>query len=264
MKVTVFTSNQSRHLALLESLAAVCRQVFAVQECRTVFPGRVDDFFGTSDAMQDYFSRVVAAEEEIFGRLRFLPRNVRQLAIRRGDVNMLDPRGLGPALEADAFIVFGASYLKGPLAELLIERGAINIHMGTSPYYRGNSCNFWALSDGRPDYVGATVHLLSKGIDSGPILFHALPEARPMDSFVLGMEAVRAAHIGLVHYIQNGEIRRMEPVAQDKGREIRYSRRDDFTDAAARAYLKRLPSARKIGEALTDRDDGLFVRPFVG
>lgn len=46
--------------------------------------------------------------------------------------------------------------------------------MGLSPYYRGTDCNFWALYDKKPQYVGATIHLLSKGIDSGPTLYHAL------------------------------------------------------------------------------------------
>ena len=55
-------------------------------------------------------------------------------------------------------------------------KDAINIHMGISPYYRGSSCNFWAIYDGNPSYVGATIHLLSKGLDSGDILFHCLPK----------------------------------------------------------------------------------------
>jgi hypothetical protein len=264
MRLTVFTGNQPRHLSLVESLAAFARHVFAVQECRTVFPGRLDDAFRKSEAMQEYFSRAAAAEEEIFGRLRFLPRNVNQLAVRRGDLNLIDVDDLGPALASDAFVVCGAGPVEGPLADLLIERGAVHVRMGTSPYYRGDLCNFWALRDGRPEYVGATVHRLSKGADSGPILFHALPEARPMDSFALDMEAVRAAHIGIVHYLDNGEIMRMDAIPQDRGQEIRASRREDFTDEVAREYLRRLPSARKIGQALGDRDESRFVRPFIG
>ena len=47
--------------------------------------------------------------------------------------------------------------------------------MGVSPYYRGTSCNFWAIYDDNPSYVGSTIHLLSKGLDSGDILFHCIP-----------------------------------------------------------------------------------------
>ncbi len=51
---------------------------------------------------------------------------------------------------------------------------AINIHAGVSPYYRGTDCNFWALYDDNPHLVGTTIHLLSKGLDSGPMLYHAM------------------------------------------------------------------------------------------
>src|SRR5690606_39404976 len=69
---------------------------------------------------------------------------------------------LADALDSDVYVVFGASYIRGPLIDYLVARGAINIHMGVSPYYRGSSCNFWALYDGRPEYVGATIHKLSR------------------------------------------------------------------------------------------------------
>ena len=44
----------------------------------------------------------------------------------------------------------------------LLRKKALNIHMGISPYYRGTDCNFWAIYDGFPNYVGGTVMKLSK------------------------------------------------------------------------------------------------------
>ena len=46
--------------------------------------------------------------------------------------------------------------------------------MGVSPYYKGADCNFWALQDYKPQFVNATIHYLSKGLDTGDILYHAL------------------------------------------------------------------------------------------
>jgi methionyl-tRNA formyltransferase len=105
---------------------------------------------------------------------------------------------LADALRSDIYIVFGASFIKEPLIDFLIVNRAINIHMGISPYYRGSSCNFWAIYDGNPDLVGATVHLLSRNLDSGPMLFHALPKPAPIDPFLLGFRAVQAAHRALI------------------------------------------------------------------
>lgn len=263
MRITVFTSNQPRHLALIESLAGVADELFAVQECTTIFPGWVDDFFAKSPAMQAYFSRVTAAEAEVFGRPRFAPAGVRQFAVKMGDLSHVSPDLLEPALSADVFVVFGASFIRGPLCDLLVERRAVNIHMGVSPHYRGSSTNFWAMYDRRPDLVGATIHLLTRGLDSGPMLFHALPPAEAVDPFVHGMRAVKAAHGALVHHLRQGSLFGLEPVPQDKSRQLRYTTRADFTDQTAAEYLNRLPTPSEMRAALSRRDMGQFLRPQV-
>ena len=261
MRITVFTSNQPRHVALIESLAGIADVVFAVQECNTVFPGQVDDFFRKSDVMRDYFGRVIAAERDVFGGPRFGPANAVQLPIKMGDLNRIELDALRPALESDAYVVFGASFINGPLCDFLVERGALNIHMGVSPYYRGSSTNFWALYDRRPDYVGATIHLLSRGLDSGPMLFHAFPPTEAVDPFVLGMKAVKAAHTTLIESIRTGEIHRIEPTPQDKSLQIRYTRNADFTDEVAREYLDRLPTPEEVRASLDSRDTSAFLLP---
>jgi hypothetical protein len=264
VRVTVLTSNQPRHIALLEAISAVADRVFAIQECNTIFPGQVDDFFRKSPVMRDYFSRVLDAERRQFGAARFPPANVSQLAIRMGDLSRLRTDVPAEALEADVFVVFGASYIRGPLAELLVERRAVNIHMGVSPFYRGSSTNFWALADGRPEYVGATIHRLTTGLDSGPILWHAFPAAEATEPFDLGMRAVQAAHDSLVAVIERGDLLSLEPVAQDRTLEVRYTRNRDFTDAVAGEYLDRLSTPAEIATALGSRDIGQFIRPVIG
>jgi folate-dependent phosphoribosylglycinamide formyltransferase PurN len=263
MRITVFTSNQPRHVALIEALARVADEVLAVQECSTVFPGRVEDFYRHSPVMQDYFSRVIAAEAEVFGRPRFAPANVRHLPIRMGDVNQLEIDALSTALSADFFVVFGASFIRGPLCDLLVSRRAVNIHMGVSPHYRGSGTNFWAMYDRRPDLVGATIHLLTRGLDSGPMLFHALPPAEAVDPFVHGMRAVRAAHVALAHHLRQGTLLTLESASQDKSRQIRYSRHADFTDQVASEYLGRLPTPAEMRAALSRRDMSQFHCPQV-
>lgn len=176
---------------------------------------------------------------------------------------MLDMETLKPCLKSDKYIIFGSSYIKGPLVEFLVSRRAYNIHMGTSPYYRGSSCNFWASYDGNYDYIGATIHLLSKGLDSGDILFHAFPEATG-EPFLLGMKAVKSAHKGLIENLKTGAIDAMEAIPQDRTLEIRYTKNSEFTDEVADVYLKSLPSAKKILEKLHKRDLSKFRKPYIG
>ena len=240
MRVTVFSSNQPRHLNLAREFAKFADTVYFVSEVKTVFPGKVSDFFQKTEVMQDYFSNVIQSEKKIFGNVDFLPNNVRTLAIKSGDLNLLSDQQLGNALSSDVFVVFGASYIKGWLIDFLVDKKAINIHMGLSPYYRGSSCNFWAMYDGNPSYVGATVHMLSKGLDSGDMLFHCVPKLQDSDSqFDFTMRSVLVAQEGLVQTVKDGRIFSMSSVQQDTSLEVRYTRNNEFTDDVAREFLGR-------------------------
>ena len=264
MKITVFTSNQPRHIHLLKKLAGIAETVYAVQECNTVFPGQVKDFFNNSAVMQQYFQKVMQAEKNIFGQVSFLPSNVKSLAIKMKDLNQLPMSALSDAMHSDCYVVFGSSFIKGELIEFLVKNKALNIHMGVSPYFRGSSCNFWAAYLGRPDMVGATIHMLSAKLDAGDMLYHALPEAKETEAFDLGMQAVAAAHNSLTERLRTGEIFDFTPVAQDKTKEIKYTVNAEFNDEVAADYLEHLPSREQIQKKLAERDLSLFLRPYIG
>jgi hypothetical protein len=255
MKITVFTSNQPRHLALISKLAGLADSVHAVIESNTVFPGHVADFFKKSDVMQRYLSHVMAAEGEIFGGLRFLPSNVATMSLKLGDLSMLARAQLQEALNSDVYVVFGSSFIRGWLADELVSKKAINIHMGLSPYYRGSSCNFWALYDRRPAFVGATIHYLSTGLDSGPILAHVRPEFSGQGPFSFTMESVNAVQNRLVAELSGGTLLTLAGVPQDKNLELRYSKNADFDDDTASFSLANLMTANELGDLLDASDE---------
>lgn len=240
MKVTIFSSNQPRHLSLAREFALISKEVFLISEVNTVFPGKVEDFFRKSEIMQSYFEKVIASEKKIFGDLRFNSNKIKQLSIKLGDLNRLTYSHLKEALSSDYYVVFGSSFIKGWLIDFLMERKAINIHMGLSPYYRGSSCNFWALYDENPNHVGATIHLLSKGLDSGEILSHCIPKPyRNENVFDFTMKSVMLSHQSLVNMVDKGTIFSIPSFKQDKSKEIRYSKNKDFNDEVADKFLKR-------------------------
>lgn len=265
MKITVFTSNQPRHLALVNKLASVCNTVYSVLECNTVFPGKVQDFYKKTEVMQRYFDSVIAAERSLYGDISFSRNNVKTLSVKLGDLNLLSQEQLADALSSELYVVFGASYIKGWLIDFLTSSKALNIHMGVSPYYRGSSCNFWALYDNKPEYVGSTIHLLSKGLDSGPMLYHALPvlkEEGEEGPFVFTMKAVEAAQQSLVNRIASKEIFDFQPLAQDKSREIRYTRNADFNDEVASEFLNRNLRAADLAAMLAKSEQPALLSPF--
>ena len=177
---------------------------------------------------------------------------MKTLSIKLGDLSKLNKTQLGKALSSDIFIVFGSSYIKGWLIDYLISQKAINIHMGLSPYYRGSACNFWALYDCKPGYVGATIHYLSRGLDSGDMLFHCVPYFIDGDSaFDFTMRSVKVAHSGLIASVKNEALYSLKPTKQEESKIIRYSRSREFNDQVAKDFLNR-------GEFLNPSD---FVYP---
>jgi hypothetical protein len=93
--------------------------------------------------------------------------------------------------------------------------------------------------DGNPNMVGATIHLLTKGLDSGPMLSHAVPAFDGEDPFHFTMKAVVVAQEALVATLRDDQWRTKQPVQQDRSLEIRCTRNADFTDDVASDFLNR-------------------------
>ena len=179
MKITIFTSNNSRHNYLINLMSSISSEIYVVQENNTIFPGLIPGHYKASKVMEKYFKKVRDAQTKIFDST-FIKKNknMNLIPMKSGDLNNFELNFFKDFLKSDFYLVFGSSYIKGDLAEFLINHKAVNIHMGISPYYRGNDCNFWALNDNNPHLVGSTVHLLTKGLDSGPILYHSLSKKK--------------------------------------------------------------------------------------
>jgi len=88
---------------------------------------------------------------------------------RVADVNGPEAAAFVESVEACATAVYGVSVIRGSVLQAL-PRPAINLHTGMTTHYRGLHSSFWALSDGRPDLVGYTLHLLDAGLDTGEVV----------------------------------------------------------------------------------------------
>jgi len=237
MKITLFTSNNKRHNYLINLISKFCAQLFVVQECGTIFSGTVPSHYPVSEAMNKYFKNVNIAQNKLFGD-SYVKKDIKILPIQSGDLNKCSLNFLSDFLKSDIYVVFGSSYIKGDLVDFLIKKKTINIHMGVSPYYRGCDCNFWALYDNNPHLVGATIHMLSKGLDSGPTLYHAMSNLKS-NPFEYTMSTVKSAFHSLVERIQDKSIFNVEPIIQDKSKEIRYSKKNEFNESIVNDYFKK-------------------------
>ncbi|MDC6465761.1 formyltransferase family protein [Pelagibacteraceae bacterium] len=240
MEITLFTSNQARHNYLANQLLNVATKLNVVQESYKISSRIVPNHYTNSTLMKEYFLNVSSAQEKLFENPTILKtnKNINLLSLKGGDLNKCSIKFLSNFLKSDIYIVFGSSYIKGELANFLIKNKALNIHMGVSPYYRGTDCNFWALFDGNPHLVGATIHMLSKGLDSGPMLYHALSEIKD-DPFLYTMSTVKSAFHSLAERIKSGKIFKYSTQVQDNVNEIRYSKKKEFNDKVVELFLSK-------------------------
>jgi len=80
-------------------------------------------------------------------------------------------RGMQP----DLISVCGASILKDAVLSIP-PKGVLNLHGGLPQKYRGIWTTHWAVVNEEPEYIGATVHHVSAGIDDGDIVFQGRPQ----------------------------------------------------------------------------------------
>jgi methionyl-tRNA formyltransferase len=240
MKVTLFTSNNHRHNYLINLLSNICDELWVVQECEKLSPEKNTDRYIKSKIIENYFKHVKEAENKIF-REEYKDRNSKNtqtLSIPSGEINNLTLSSLENFLKSDIYVVFGSSYIKGNLINFLISQKSINIHAGVSPYYRGTDCNFWALYDNNPHLVGATIHMLSKGIDSGSMLYHAMSKIKT-NPFEYTMSTIKAAFHSVAERIKDKSIFEIKPVVQNRKKEIRYSKKIEFNDQIVNEYFNK-------------------------
>jgi methionyl-tRNA formyltransferase len=79
-------------------------------------------------------------------------------------------RGLNP----DVVAVCGASILRDAILSVP-SKGILNLHGGLAQEYRGLFTTEWAIYNEQPEYIGATVHFVSAGIDDGDIVYQGRP-----------------------------------------------------------------------------------------
>jgi hypothetical protein len=258
MRITLFTSNKNRHNYLINLLSEVSDELYVIQECGTIFPGIVPGHYQASPIIKKYFENVNNAQSKLFGNsyVNNKKKNIKILPILIGDLNQCSINLLSDFLRSDVYVVFGSSYITGDLVDFLVKKKTINIHAGVSPYYRGTDCNFWALYDDNPHLVGTTIHLLSKGLDSGQILYHAMSNLKT-NPFEYTMSTVKSAFHSIAERIKDSSIFKIKPLVQDKSKEIRYSKKSEFNEEIIKKYFEKEINLNK-----NEFDNSLLKEPF--
>jgi phosphoribosylglycinamide formyltransferase 1 len=176
LRAILLTSTFRRHVFVANTAAASCDLVGVWQEEKTFRPEQYAHDAADRVVIERHFAERDASEERYFS-------SDAAVKLGRGALHRMVPPGacsdpaevaLMSASRPDVVLVFGTGILRAPVVSAF-EGRIINIHLGLSPYFRGAGTNFWPLVNRQPEYVGATIHYLDAGIDTGPILAHARP-----------------------------------------------------------------------------------------
>ena len=263
MRIGVLTSTETRHRFVARYLARRLNVVAVGYEQTGYSPAAVhhDDLTERErEIVAFHFAERVRQEERFFGHeAEPFDKNsgMRVLHIGSGTLNSPSTLQFLRAAEIEAVVVYGTNLIKQPLIDAYAGR-MINMHLGLSPYYRGTATNFYPLLNEEPEYVGATIHLIDPGIDSGPICKHARPTITPDDQpHTIGCKAILAGVEALVEVVQRLLAGRLHPTPQWRVPHPRLYLRKDYHPRQVvelyrkleagliRRYLERL----KAGEA---------------
>jgi methionyl-tRNA formyltransferase len=72
------------------------------------------------------------------------------------------------ATDPDILLIYGTGIV-GQSVLGMASHGAMNLHTGMSPEYRGADCAFWPVFNKEPQFLGATIHECTARIDGGDI-----------------------------------------------------------------------------------------------
>lgn len=120
-------------------------------------------------------------EREAQTKVRALPRPPVRLrsdaAIRVETVNGPDTVRAISGLKPDVIIHVDAGILRRQVFDIP-RIGTLNLHPGIAPLIRGRDPIYWALWKQERSWMGATIHFIDKGIDTGPVLAYVPVEPR--------------------------------------------------------------------------------------
>ena len=237
MRAILLTSTFRRHVFVANSLAKGCDLVGVWQEEKTFRPERYAQTPEDEELIQRHFAERDASEQRYFapdGTVT-LDAGATHRVVSGGGCN--DAAEVTRMVECrpDVALVFGTGILREPFLSAFQGR-VLNIHLGLSPYYRGAGTNFWPLVNREPEYVGATIHYLDAGIDTGPILAHARPDIERRDGpHDVGNKTIVAAAQTLLRAALAHTAGVVRAVPQWQGGRL-YQRKDFNADAVRALY----------------------------
>lgn len=179
MRIVIISGSHPRHLYVIEKMLQTGQVVGIVLMQRENMiqeaPFNIDAH--TKELYEKHFKLRVEMEDKYFEKkdIRDLKIDVPVLTIPREELNDYKVESFINSVSGNCIFSYGPDIIKDHILNT-VDHMAFNLHGGLSPWYKGAATMFWPFYFLEPNYVGATLHYMTRKIDGGRIVHHSVPK----------------------------------------------------------------------------------------
>ncbi len=232
-RILVLTSDKPRHTYFVERLMESVNVVGVLRE-KKVEP--LDDSKIHSDVIKKHINNLAQFESKLLPSVGYSCPNTLELSVNQ--VNEEDVLTWGREQQPDAIALFGTSILAKNWIETFPQR-IVNLHLGSSPRYRGSATLFWPFYNNEIEHVAATIHLATDKVDAGGILDTvALNPDQMQNYYQFTTQTIKYAIEKFPSILTNYLNGIVTPIEQDIKLQRYLYRRSDFTEISLTKVLE--------------------------
>lgn len=246
-RALILTGDSLRHSYFIKSAAEAYDLVGVYREKKSGYYEDARKDIG----VQRHFEMLRMAEQELIGKVSNVNGSVYE--------SLNDKGCLEDALELkpDIILLFGTCILREHWLDAFGTK-IVNLHLGMSPFYRGSATLFWPFYYDELEYLGITVHIAAKRVDSGAILKIIHPSFYEGDTYYKCVTRLLKKAIDVYPQIVDQYMDDViEPYPQDLTQTKRLCKKSEFSPEILREVLSRpyLPlTQEKIDDVIRRRE----------
>lgn len=168
---------------------------------------------------EKHFLLRASMEDRYFGRpdISLFYKKIPCIEIERNELNSKKVEDFIRSVAGSCLLSYGPDLIKENILQT-VDGFAFNLHGGLSPWYKGSATMFWPFYFLEPNYVGTTLHYITKKIDAGNIVQQTVPKLEHGDCMheVSCKAVVKACEETKQVFIEMGKGRTFPGVPQKK------------------------------------------------
>ena len=184
MRIVAICGSHPRHMFVLDKLmeTGLVVGIILMKRENMIEPPLYNLSNHIRDLYDRHFKLRMTMEHSYFGAvdLKGITNEVPVIEVSSSELNGHAVSDFIDKKSADTIFSYGPDLLHDNILSK-VKYNAFNLHGGLSPWYKGAATMFWPFYFLEPNYVGTTLHYITKKIDSGNIVHHTVPKLNKGD-----------------------------------------------------------------------------------